>query len=293
MAAKKNNSGDNEKLIRHIKQYKFVTIFLAVLFVGQNLLALAELPARLFNVPSLYLSSNQARLLDIEKRMNQLKTGVPIQFVNSLFGEPKFSEDFYGFCSYDENGNIDKNCSENSKSKLYVYEEPEYVVKAIVDDQQKVFTFSISSRNKNFRPKIQVFFGRFVDMNEIQLGKTLFSELPIEGDDTWLHAFREGFVSGTGNDNYTKFFLSGDYASSDFYIFETGFNRLERDISYFKCPGLYQIIEGDIPAVEVNDSTDKSKIKELEDNCVITSLKVVANEEGVDESYMKSLAFSY
>lgn len=288
-----NKIPDDERLLRSIKKFKIVTIFLIVLVVGQNLINFLELPSRFWSVATWYLPQEDKKFLDLEEKFNRLGIGVPIPYVKSLFGEAKFVESYYNFCNLNSNFSFQGECSSKSKSRLYSYGDNDYAINFVSDENdEKVLFYSISITNKDFKPKIDVYFGRFVKMSEIQLGKTRFGDLPKEGDETWLTAHHEGFVSGTGNDSYFKYFFSGDYASSNLYIFKTSVNRLQRDISYHNCPGIYNAIDGDIPAGEINDSTNAAKISDLESQCVITAIKIVPNQENITQEFMSSLMFT-
>lgn len=96
------------------------------------------------------------------KRLDRLSADTNINYFIDMIGNPVF---------------INNVSDENKKYKEYIFVDKLFYVQAITDIDDKVLVYSITTRDKNFNPKLKLW-----DVT-IELGKTKFSELDSLGYD--------------------------------------------------------------------------------------------------------------
>lgn len=273
MNRKGSKTASQEDLLASFKKYRIVTVILIVLFISQNLLALLELPSKFLNIPTLYYNQERVRIRENEDKLRQLKNGVSINFVESLFGKAKFVNDLRMQCTPNTEEYI-WSCDNKYMQKEYIFQFPDFILKGVTDTDSNLVMYSITTLNKNFRPKLPVFFNRITDLYEIQLGVTKFADLPPPNNDFFLYVEREGLMSGNGgNGGFNKIYRSDDYAAFDNYIFQTSYDsRALTGIMNDECP----ISNLDTMYTDATDEQIQKNLDEFEKKCTISTIKYVS-----------------
>lgn len=271
---KRSGSSKDKDLLGALKKYRVISLLLLALVLGQNLLDLLELPSRFFNLPVLYSSEEANRIKIAENDLRQLKNGVSISFVESLFGKAKYETNLQDNCGLPENEHLSA-CLNNIMQKEYVFHEPDFILIAVTDKNSNLIMYSITTLNENFKPKLPVFFSRFINFYEIQLGETLFSELPSEDPDSFIRVFREGMMSGNGaSGGYNKSYVSDDYAATDNYVFQSSYEThalsgyVNRDCDFLNVDSIFGGFD---------DKEDLQNYLEFERRCVVSTIKYVSH----------------
>ena len=92
--------------------------------------------------------------------IDKFSAGVQVSYFRQLLGDPVYI-----------------NYAENSDYREFIFVDPDFYVQLITDRNEKVLTFAVTSRVKDFNPPVGRFFGEKVVLNQ-----TKFGDIP---DDTY------------------------------------------------------------------------------------------------------------
>ncbi len=280
---------DFRTIERKLRNTQIFAAVLFVLFILNTFLSALELPYRFFNLSNLYASHNKEEFAEAETKLNQLSTGVNVDYIENLFGKAKYQTKLSDICGEQDAPSICK----YGASYIFGFTFDYLSLEFITDTNKSVMAYSISTRIPEFNPKIQIFLTRDEALTEVILGKTAFSELPPPVSGSWLVMHREGYVSGTGNVYFMKTYKSGDYASQNLYGFTAYESRFGNKFApYFDCPD-YQLLEQEHDFYDQNRSNPviEEKINDMEKTCKIATLWIIANREGIEPTDFISETF--
>lgn len=152
--------------------------------------------------------------------LSKVTTGIQIDYLKKYIGEAAIL-----------------NFSEDKKQKEYIFVNPDYFVQAITDPDDKILSYAITTRNKEFNPVLSISGIKF------QLGKTTFYN--------------------KGDKPVDCFAFAGNTAPSYYFEAYTGWNGTTyRDYLLGYNDSGY----GDRAIVEVTLPTEKDPIKPTENN---------------------------
>lgn len=261
----------NDTLV-YLKNHKIMKwlLFLAA-FIGA-VVVIVSVPKNIYTYINERLNTNQSEYDKIEK----MKNGVSLEYVKSIFGEPTFKKK----CEKNkDNDTLFYDCA-NTEKQIYKYtfDKKDYYLQVLTDLNDSVVAYTISLRQPSFKPKINVFLGRFTGDKEIKLGITKYSEFE-NIDDNFITKVDEQIL-GNNWGGFLELIHSDDYAVDDYIILESteqpGWSKQYDgiDCDYYLLD-TYKYDNNE--SSKLNNEKTKLDLEKFKNTCPIKNITVISN----------------
>ncbi len=270
------------KFLEFLKNHSLVKwIFFLSAFIGAGI-SLVSIPISIYRYIGDRVSFNKVEYEKIES----LKTGVSLKYIESIFGEPTFERKCQKLDSlnYDIYFNTECLLPEVANYR-HTFETENYYLQIVTDDNEAVLAYTIYIKNKFFNPKIKLFLGRFVGDFELKLGVTRFSKVKdIEGDG-FIRIFEEPLL-GNNFGGFIQLIYSEDYAVNQFIVLEASSWASWSDL-YNGITCSYGLLNKfDEKYDQLNEREFDLNLNLFKKNCPIQSI-TIADPYLIGESFLK------
>lgn len=216
--------------------------------------------------------------------LKHLDTWISSEYVKSIFWEPNKAER----CSeeYEISYPFFFRCEFAPYSKYkFSYETELYILEFIFTDSNLVWSYTLFSKNKDFKPSFDIYFGRFVWFKNIQLNKTRHEVLLEINEERFSTVSTESIV-WTRYAGFFSMFYSWDYdVKNAIYLSTVAMPFWSNRLSYYSSDCDFWLLQLEN---ELYKETEDFRIKTaiFSKNCPIQWISLV-NEDVFGEAYWR------